>query len=279
MSGHLDRDSLVFLALGGAGEIGMNLALYGYGGKWLMVDLGITFADGTLPGIDVLVPDTAFIEQHRDDLVALVLTHAHEDHLGAVPYLWSRLRCPVYATKFTAAVLRRKLAESGLLDEVPLIEFVPGETLSLGPFRCTAIHITHSIPESNSLAIETPLGPFVVPGAKLVDHDTQIGYCYSELGLRYDPRLTGDVTVRVNLSGAGVPDTVEVTKRTWDGVAAAEVESCMRALIEDWSFDADASDQPRTIELHFTLAPGAGIRSVAANVPAPDPATPAAAPR
>ena len=106
--------------------------------------------------------------------------------------------------------------------------------------------------------MQTPLGPFVVPGAKLADHDTQIDYCYTELGLRYDRRLTGDVTIRVTVSSAGAPDTVEVTKRTWDGVPAAEVESCMRSLIEDWSF-GDSGPLPATIELHFTLAPGKEI--------------------
>jgi len=103
--------------------------------------------------------------------------------------------------------------------------------------------------------IDTPLGPFVVPAAKLVDRDTQIRYCYTELGLRYDRHLTGEVTVRVSLNSAGFADTVEVTKRTWDGVPAAEVESCMRALIEDWSFDDRQPPDSRTVELHFTLTP------------------------
>jgi len=103
--------------------------------------------------------------------------------------------------------------------------------------------------------IDTPLGPFVVPAAKLVDRDTQIRYCYTELGLRYDRHLAGEVTVRVSLSSAGFADTVEVTKRTWDGVPAAEVESCMRALIEDWSFDDRQPPDSRTVELHFTLTP------------------------
>ena len=103
--------------------------------------------------------------------------------------------------------------------------------------------------------IQTPLGPFVVPGAKLLDHDTAIRYCYTELGLRYDRHLTGDVTVRVSVSNAGAADTVEVTKRTWDGVAAAEVESCMRAMIEDWSFEDRQPSGSKTVELHFTLTP------------------------
>lgn len=145
---------------------------------------------------------------------------------------------------------------------------------SRGP---AAVAVNAAPPPQLTLAdkhIQTPLGPFVVPGAKLVDRDTQINYCYTELGLRYDRRLTGEVTVRVNLSAAGVADTVEVTKRTWDGVAAAEVESCMRALIEDWSFSADSTLQPRTIELHFALAPTTGIRAVAANAPDPAAAPP-----
>jgi len=115
----------------------------------------------------------------------------------------------------------------------------------------------HALPTAALLDkhIQTPLGPFVVPGAKLVDRDTQIKYCYTELGLRYDRHLTGDLTVRVTVSDAGAADTVEVTKRSWDGVAAAEVESCMRALIEDWSFDDRQPADSKTVELHFTLTP------------------------
>src|SRR5258708_7844689 len=106
-------DELLFLALGGAGEIGMNLNLYGHAGKWLMVDLGIAFGDDSMPGVEVIMPDPSFIEERRRDLVGIVLTHAHEDHLGAVPDLWPRLRAPVYATPFAASVLRRKLIEAG----------------------------------------------------------------------------------------------------------------------------------------------------------------------
>src|SRR5262249_22228444 len=115
-------NELLFLPLGGAGEIGMNLNLYGYGGKWLMVDLGVTFGDDSGPGIEVVMPDPAFIAERKADLIGLVLTHAHEDHLGAVHHLWRRLRCPVYATPFTASVLRRKLAEAGLEREVKITE-------------------------------------------------------------------------------------------------------------------------------------------------------------
>ena len=147
---------LLFVPLGGANEIGMNLNLYGFAGKWLMVDCGMTFADDTLPGIDLVLPDPAFIAERAQDLVALVLTHAHEDHIGAIPYLWSRLRCPIYATPFTAALVRHKLAEAGLLDDV-VLEVVPlGARLDLDPFDVRYVSVTHSIPEGNALEIRTP---------------------------------------------------------------------------------------------------------------------------
>ena len=166
---------LVFVPLGGAGEIGMNLNLYGIDGKWMMVDCGITFADETQPGIDVILPDPSFIAERREDLVGLVLTHAHEDHLGAVPYLWSRLRCPVYATPFTAAILTRKLDEAGLLAEVPLHVVPLGTTLDLEPFTVTYLSVTHSIPEGNALAIRTRAGLVFHTGDWKLDPEPLIG--------------------------------------------------------------------------------------------------------
>ena len=171
----VESPQLLFVPLGGAGEIGMNLNLYGYDGKWLMVDLGITFADERHPGIDIVVPDPAFIVERRDDLLGLVLTHAHEDHLGAVPYLWERLRCPVYATKFTAGMLKGKLTEAGLLHQVPLIEVAEGGRLSLGPFDVRYLPITHSIPESNALAIRTPAGLVLHTGDFKLDPEPLVG--------------------------------------------------------------------------------------------------------
>src|SRR6201991_4815009 len=126
-------DELLFLALGGAGEIGMNLNLYGHAGKWLMIDLGIGFADDSMPGVEVGMPDPVFIEEGRADLLGIVLTHAHEDHLGAVAALWPRLKAPVYATPFAAAVLKRKLQEAGLVNEVPVTEIPLGGKFSLAP--------------------------------------------------------------------------------------------------------------------------------------------------
>jgi ribonuclease J len=175
LSAHQTADELLFLPLGGAGEIGMNLNLYGHQGKWLMVDLGVTFGDASLPGIDLVMADPTYIAERRDDLVALVLTHGHEDHLGAVPYLWPRLRCPVYATPFAAALLRRKLAEAGLLDQVPLHEVAPGAALELGPFEVTYIGVTHSIPESHALAIRTSAGTVLHTGDWKLDPEPLLG--------------------------------------------------------------------------------------------------------
>ena len=120
------NSDLLFVPLGGSGEIGMNANLYHYDGSWLMVDLGISFPDDSMPGIDVILPDLSFIEARADSLAGLVLTHGHEDHLGAIPYMWSRLRCPVYGSAFTLALLRRKLAENGNKHDIPLIEMSPG---------------------------------------------------------------------------------------------------------------------------------------------------------
>jgi len=163
-----NTDKLLFLPLGGAGEIGMNLNLYGFGPRekeqWVMLDLGVTFNDGSLPGVDLITPDPAFIEDRRDKLLGLVLTHAHEDHLGAVPYLWPRLKCPVYATPFTASILKSKLLEVGLQDQVP-VHIVPlSGSFTLGPFDFELITLTHSIPEPNAVVIRTALGTILHTG-------------------------------------------------------------------------------------------------------------------
>ena len=168
-------DELVFLALGGVGEIGMNLSLYGYAGRWLMIDCGISFADETLPGVDVIMPDPSFIAERVGELDGLVVTHAHEDHLGAIPYLWPRLRCPVYATPFTAAVLRAKLAEAGLEHEVPITEVPMSGKFSVGPFALELVTLTHSIPEPNAVVLRTPLGAVLHTGDWKFDPAPLIG--------------------------------------------------------------------------------------------------------
>jgi ribonuclease J len=168
-------DEFLFLPLGGTGEIGMNLNLYGHDEKWLMVDCGITFGDDRTPGIDVILPDPAFIEERIEDLAGLVLTHAHEDHLGALPYVWPRLRCPVYATPFTAAFLRAKLVETDFANQVEIIEVPLSGRFSVGPFDIELITLTHSIPEPNALAITTPVGTVLHTGDWKLDPDPLIG--------------------------------------------------------------------------------------------------------
>jgi ribonuclease J len=157
-------DDLWFLPLGGSGEIGMNLNLYGHAGKWLMVDLGISFGDETMPGVDVIMPDPAFIAERREDLVGLVITHAHEDHLGAVQHLWPELRCPVYATPFTASVLRAKLFEKNLAGRVEIIEVPLSGRFTAGPFDVELVRVTHSVPEPSALILRTPLGAVLHTG-------------------------------------------------------------------------------------------------------------------
>jgi ribonuclease J len=177
-------DELLFLPLGGAGEIGMNLNLYGHAGKWLMVDLGIAFGDDSMPGVEVVMPDPAFIEERRQHLVGIVLTHAHEDHLGAVPDLWPRLKAPVYATPFAASVLRRKLAEARLLHEVPITEVPLGGKFTVEPFELEMITMTHSIPEPNALAIRTRLGTVFHTGDWKIDAEPLLGELTDEARLR-----------------------------------------------------------------------------------------------
>ncbi len=168
------KPELLFLPLGGAGEIGLNLNLYGLDGQWLMVDLGISFADDTLPGVEIVLPDPRFIESRSKDLCGLILTHAHEDHFGAIPYLWPRLRCPIWCTRFTAAVLRRKLEESELKG-VPINIVAPDEHFAVGPFDCALIQVTHSIPEAHALALRTPLGNVLHTGDWKLDPAPLVG--------------------------------------------------------------------------------------------------------
>ncbi|MFP6696573.1 MAG: ribonuclease J [Alphaproteobacteria bacterium] len=178
------EDELIFLPLGGSGEIGMNMNLYGYGGKWLLVDLGITFADGEQPGIDLITPDPTFIAERKDDLAGLIITHAHEDHLGAVAHLWPRLRCPIWATPFAAALLRNKLEEAGLLRAVPLHVIEPGEQLQIGPFGIDFVPLTHSTLEMNALAIRTDAGLVLHTGDWKLDPEPLVGPKSDEDALR-----------------------------------------------------------------------------------------------
>ncbi|MFI4979137.1 MAG: ribonuclease J, partial [Nevskiales bacterium] len=166
---------LAFLPLGGTGEIGMNFNLYRCGGKWLAVDCGIGFGGAALPEVDVMMPDPGFLAERRDRLVGLVITHAHEDHIGAVAWLWPQLRCPVYATPFAAAVLRRKLAEVQLLDRVNLQLVAPGGAFELPPFSLQFLRLAHSIPEAQALVIRTQAGTVLHTGDFKFDPDPLVG--------------------------------------------------------------------------------------------------------
>jgi ribonuclease J len=178
------EDELLFLALGGSGEIGMNVNLYGCRGQWLMVDLGMTFGGDEYPGIDLVFADLEFIEERAKDLVGVVLTHAHEDHIGAVPYFAAELGVPLYATPFTAELVRRKLIEAGIENEIELnvIEREHG-SFELGPFEVTYIPLAHSIAEGNALLIETPFGRVFHTGDWKLDEDPLVGVPATEAEL------------------------------------------------------------------------------------------------
>ena len=177
-------DELLFLPLGGTGEIGMNLNLYGHAGRWLMIDCGITFGNDTTPGVDVIMPNPSFIASRRDRLCGLVLTHAHEDHIGAVPYLWRRLQCPLYATPFTAALLRRKLEDEGLAGSARITEIALSGRFSVGPFDLELITLTHSIPEPNAVVLRTSVGTVLHTGDWKLDADPRVGASTDEDALR-----------------------------------------------------------------------------------------------
>ncbi len=168
-------NELLFLALGGSGEIGMNVNLYGCDGKWLMVDLGMTFGDPGYPGIDLVLPDLSFIEERRRDLVGIVLTHGHEDHIGSIPYFAADLGVPLYATPFTAGLIAGKLEEEGLLREVELKVIDVGGDFRLGPFGIRYVPLAHSIAEAHALLIDTPYGKVFHSGDWKLDNAPQIG--------------------------------------------------------------------------------------------------------
>ena len=169
------KKELLFLALGGSDEIGMNVNLYGCDGKWVMVDLGMTFSGGQYPGVDLVLPDLSFIEERRKDLLGIVLTHGHEDHIGAIPYLAADLGVPLYATPFTAGLIKGKLEEEGLTKEVKLNVIPNGGSLQLGSFKFTYVPLAHSILEGNALEIETPYGRIFHTGDWKLDDTPVLG--------------------------------------------------------------------------------------------------------
>ncbi len=178
----------VFVPLGGVGEIGMNFALYGFGPadrrEWIVVACGVSFPDATLPGVDLVLPDTRFIEEQVQNLRGIVITHAHEDHYGALHELWPRLKAPVWMTPFAAGLLEAKRQGEADAPRIPVTIYKAGETFEVGPFRIEAIPVTHSIPEPLSLAITTPLGTVVHTGDWKIDTAPEIGPLTDEARFR-----------------------------------------------------------------------------------------------
>lgn len=174
----------IYVPLGGTGEIGMNFNLYGCDGAWLAVDCGMGFSGPDTPETEILLPDPAFIAQQREDLLGIVVTHAHEDHIGGIARLWPQLRCPVYATPFAAALIRRKLQEAGLQRDVKLHVIAPGAAFELGPFKLRYIRMTHSTPEAQALAITTQYGTVLHTGDWKFDAAPVVGDLSDEAALK-----------------------------------------------------------------------------------------------
>ncbi|HEY7900847.1 MAG TPA: ribonuclease J [Caulobacteraceae bacterium] len=225
-AGAAPGDELVFLPLGGSNEIGMNFNLYGYGPahdrKWIVVDLGITFGDETTPGVDVILPDPAFIEDYAKDILGIVVTHAHEDHIGAVAWLWQRLPAPLYATPFTAFLLREKLREADLLDQAKITEVPLNGTIELGPFALTLVTLTHSIPEPNGLVVRTPLGTVFHTGDWKLDPDPLTGAATDEAAIRQlgDDGLLAMVCDSTNVFVEGEAGSEASVRETLTGLIA-----------------------------------------------------------
>lgn len=220
------NDELVFLPLGGVGEIGMNLALYGYGPpsnrQWIMVDCGVTFAGLDLPGVDLVLPDLRFLKSQKKNLKGIIITHAHEDHYGALNDLWPGLNVPVYASAFTAGMLEAKRDYEGSRAEIPITPFKQGDRINVGPFEIEAIGVNHSIPEPMSLVIRTPLGNVVHTGDWKIDHNPSLGPLTDEARFR----AVGDEGVLALLCDS--------TNALRDGVSPSEeeVSEGLRKIIE-----------------------------------------------
>ncbi|MFC0246338.1 ribonuclease J [Falsochrobactrum ovis] len=217
----------VFLPLGGVGEIGMNLAMYGYGPEhnreWVVVDMGVSFAGPEHPGADLILPDIRFLEAEKHNLRAIVITHAHEDHYGALLDLWPRLKVPVYATPFAAGLLEAKRQSEHNAPEIPVTLYKAGETFEIGPFKFEALAVTHSIPEPVSLAITTQLGTVIHTGDWKMDPDPAMGPLIDEARFR-------------QLGDEGVLALIcDSTNAMRDGVSPSEREvgDSLRDLIEN----------------------------------------------
>ncbi|MBO6725381.1 MAG: ribonuclease J [Rhizobiaceae bacterium] len=227
MAGKNKEAELVFCPLGGVGEIGMNFALYGFGPpnkrEWIIVDCGVTFPDATLPGVDLVMPDIRFIEEEVENLRGIVITHAHEDHYGALLTLWPRLKVETWMTPFTAGLLEAKRQSERGAPEIPVNIYHAGETFEVGPFKIEAIAVTHSIPEPVSLAITSSLGTMIHTGDWKIDPEPEIGPLIDE------PRFK-------KLGDAGVLALMcDSTNAMRDGESPSEEEvgRSLRKLIEE----------------------------------------------
>ena len=221
------QDELVFLPLGGVGEIGMNLALYGYGApenrQWIMVDCGVTFPGPDLPGVDLVLPDIRFLAKERKNLKGIIITHAHEDHYGALSDLWPGLNVPVYASGFTAGLLEAKRDYEKTMGQIPITPFKAGDRINVGPFSIEGIAVNHSIPEPMSLMIRTPVGNVIHTGDWKIDHEPSLGPLTDETRFRQ----LGDEGVLALMCDS--------TNALRDGVSPSEkdVSASLRKIIEN----------------------------------------------
>ncbi|TVP52055.1 MAG: ribonuclease J [Halomonadaceae bacterium] len=231
---HPADNELWFLPLGGCGEIGMNMNLYGHQGQWLMVDCGLTFprktADGRRPQAPVQMADPAFIADRREQLAGLVITHAHEDHVGAVQYLWPLLRCPVYTNAFTAEILRRKLAEQGLAGQVPITVIDLNGRRPIGPFDVQFLPVTHSIPHVSALMIRTKAGSVFHSSDWKLDANPLVGENFSPLALQQLGDEGIDALV-CDSTNANVPGHSESESALYPGLRKAIAEAPGRVVV------------------------------------------------
>src|SRR6476620_3458341 len=263
-------DELVFAPLGGVGEIGMNLAIYGFGDEhrrqWIAVDFGVAFADDALPGVDLIMPDIRYLVEERRNVLGLVLTHAHEDHSGALLDLWPRLKLPVYATPFTAALLQAKLEGETGAPEIP-VNIVPlGGRFTLGPFDIELVSMAHSIPESNGLIIRTPLGAVLHTGDWKIDPTPVIGPPTDEAKLRAlgDEgclALIGDSTNAVR--GGRSPSETDVAKSLTELIVSAPRRVAVTTFASNVARIRAVADAARKAERAVVVAGRAMERVIA----------------
>ena len=255
------QEELVFLPLGGVGEIGMNAYLYGLGPadarQWLLVDLGITFPGPYEPGVDVILPDLRFLIEERSSLAGLVLTHAHEDHYGAVIDLWPQLNVPIYATPFTAALLRAKLAENGQGLDLPIHEIPLGGRFEVGPFDLEFVTMAHSIPEPSALVLRTPVGMALHSGDWKLDDTPVLGdptneQKLKELGAEGIDAIICDSTNA--LRGGTSPSEAEVAEVLCDLISGAEHRVVVTTFASNVGRILAVANAARAADRHLVVA-------------------------